>query len=125
MDEVDHWALTPAAVEICMARKTTAYVAPSTLSCERHHPFPFLHALWISVDYGEMTHEHAPLSHHLPVCPNSYHKCNQFQQMICVTCKWIFSQVLFYHNLYKTTTKPMLLNGFVQTATHTLPFPSK
>jgi hypothetical protein len=30
-DVVDHWALTPAAVEICMAGKTVSYVTPSTL----------------------------------------------------------------------------------------------
>jgi hypothetical protein len=42
---VDHWVLTPAAVEICMATKTISYIAPSTLSCERYHPLPCLTAI--------------------------------------------------------------------------------
>jgi hypothetical protein len=41
-DVVDHWALTPAAVEICTDGKTISYEAPSALSCERYHPVPCL-----------------------------------------------------------------------------------
>lgn len=54
-DVVDHWALTPAALEICTAWKTIAYVASSTLSCERYQLIPCLPAMWISGGYGETT----------------------------------------------------------------------
>jgi hypothetical protein len=51
---VDHWALTPAAVEICMAGKTISYVASSTLLCERYHAVPYLTAVPESDILGKM-----------------------------------------------------------------------
>jgi hypothetical protein len=68
-DVVDHWDLTHAAAEICTAGKTVAYIAPSTLVM-RETSNSLLSRL---VDYcglGETTHENAPHSRHLVVCPN-------------------------------------------------------